>query len=465
MSRFNNDDFNKELKDMAKDIDIEVPESLRKSVLDTLDKLPEKKVKKKPNYKKVAGFLVAGLLTFNVVMPVYAENLPLIGPTFKSINEAIGYGEKYVDKAKDIDMSKTYDGVTMTIKNIYYDGIELAIAYEIKSENGFEKKPVIFPIIKEGLKNIQYRNDLHKGEFTDGNTYVGIATYVFERGEMSDKTKLTFLVNDIYGEWVGYYPEKFKFRLKLDAKDMGKTTYLADKEFISGNNSFKITDVIVSPYNTIVNYKADVDIIRYESYGEMTSDVAEYLSFYIIDDKGMPLEFKQGTGPGNYDTEKDNRAKSDAYWGLSGVSKDAKSITIIPVIRKNGIYQWGENDNSNNFIPNKINKDSETEIKVSDSGQIIVKNIEFKEDKTIINIKFKKYIDHLKYPGIEFYDEDNNEIEILGTKFNGIDNGYDFTFILPKLDENKNYFIPVWKSRVNNVVLENQKFTIDLNNR
>ena len=37
--------------------------------------------------------------------------------------------------------------------------------------------------------------------------------------------------------------------------------------------------------------------------------------------------------------------------------------------------------------------------------------------------------------------KDTIEIEIQETKFNGIDDGYNFTLTLPALDKNKDYFI------------------------
>lgn len=465
MNKFNNDDFNKELKEMAKDINIEVPENLRKSVLGTLDKLPEKHIKKKTNYKKVAGFILVGLISFNVVMPVYAESLPIIGPTFKSINGALGYGEKYVDKAKDVDLSKTYDGVTMTINNIYYDGIELAIAYEVKSENGFEKKPVIFPIIREGLKGVQYHNELHKGEFADDNTYVGLASYVFDVGELSDKTNITFLVNDIYGEWVGYFPEKFKFKLRLDANNMGKTTYNLNKEFNYGNGIYKIKDMVVSPFNTIVSYTGKTNLIEYnDSLGNNLVNPEAELSFYAIDDKGMPLEFKVGAGLGPY-SDGDEVVDSSGYWRFNGLNANVKSVTIIPVINKYGVDQCDYESKSNNFILNKIEKGEETNIKFNNGSEYIVKNIDFQENRTIVDIKLKKYIDDIKHIGVEFWDEDHNEIKVVETNFVGIDNGYDFKLMLPKLDSTKDYYIPIEKNKSSKVVLENEKITIDVSTR
>ena len=56
--------------------------------------------------------------------------------------------------------------------------------------------------------------------------------------------------------------------------------------------------------------------------------------------------------------------------------------------------------------------------------------------------------------------KDTMDIEILETKFNGIDDGYNFTLTLPALDKNKEYFITKMSS--GDKILEEEKITINL---
>lgn len=475
MDSFNKDVFDKENKNRVKDINIEVPEALKISVLETLDKLPKRKIKKKRNYKRVAGiatFILVGSLVFNAFMPAYAESLPIIGPTFKSINEVIGIGDKYVKGAKDVNIVEKYKDVTMTIKNVYYDGVDLAIAYEIQSPDGFEKNPIIFPIIKKGFKRIDYDNEENKGEFRDDNTYVGLASYVFPENELSDETKISFIVNNIYGDWDGYYPQKFKFNLKLDAEDMGKSIYKIDKEINYNDSKFKIAELVKSPLNTIVHFDSDTAI---EKYGEDSAVEKDELIIMAIDDKGMPVNFKSGVGAGNGFNVNDARSKGSGYWRFEGLSEDAKSITLIPIIRTD----FRKNQDKANYVMNRINNNGETIIKLKTGEEYIIKSIEFKEDKTLVNINVKKYLDGIDYVGISIWDDERiqkyldssngkeenwyegtMEIEIEETKFNGIEDGYNFTLTLPKLDSSKDYYVPIWDDE--RIILENEKITIDL---
>ena len=146
-------------------------------------------------------------------------------------------------------------------------------------------------------------------------------------------------------------------------------------------------------------------------------------------------------------------------------------MTIIPVISKS--------DYSRELMMEKINRNGETAIKIGDEQEYIIKNIEFKEDKTVIEVKVKKNIYRLENLEVEIWDEDkinkyknsNNgqeedwykdtmDIEILETKFNGIDDGYNFTLTLPALDKNKEYFITKMSS--GDKILEDEKITINL---
>lgn len=450
MNRFDENKFDNDLKKASKEFDIEIPEVLKNSILDTLDNLPEKRCEKKKSYKKVSSFgglILCGLLVFNIVFPVYAEKLPIIGPTFKSINDSIGYGGKYVDSAKDIELIQKYKDKTMTIKNIYFDGVELAIAYEIKSESGFDKKPVIFPIIKKGLKKIDSHSEINSGEFVDDNTYVGLASCVFESSVIDDKGKISYIVNDIYGDWVGEYPERFKFKLELDSESMGKSIYNVNKDIKYNGSSFKIKDVVISKFNTIVYYDSNVEIVN----DERNKSMAKYdLIFKAIDDKGMPIDFKKGGGDGFW-TSKYTTAETKKYWRFGEVDKDAKFITIIPIIT-----DWSINEEINYII----NKEGKTEIKLENGKEYIIEKIDFLEDKTIIDITLRDYPSRVDSTELYFLDEENNYIHPESTKFNGIDNGYKYTLTLPKLDSSKDYFLPLTPNR--NITLEEEKTIINM---
>lgn len=481
MNNYNEDKFNEILKHKAKQENIQAPERLKKNVLNTLNKLPDRKVKRKSRLSKVSG-LVAGLivclLTFNVFMPAYAESLPVIGPTFKEINEAIGIGDKYIKGSKDVDITKKYKDTTMTINNIYYDGVELAIAYELKSESGFDDKPIIFPIIRSGFKGIQYDNEENNGEFIDDNTYVGLASYSFTNDKLPDKAKIEFIVNDLYGNWVGYYPKKLDFKFSIDSKDMGKEVYTINKDIKYGEESFKIREVIKSKLNTVVYVDIYNELSKANKYYQ-GDYLKEYnFEFIALDDKGIPLNNKGMEFSGVFKAKKSLIGTS--IFRFDEISEETKSITLIPIISNSNRMSITNNTIENvKYTIEKINKDKETLIKSNSEEEYIINNIDFQEDKTVVNIKTKKYLRTLEDINISIWDEEkldkyNNsnkgqeyewykgttDIEIKNTKFNGLDDGYNFTLTLPALDKNKDYYIAAPNRDIK--VLENERITIDL---
>ena len=474
MNNYNEDKFNENLKEEARSINIDVPDKLKNNILKTLDGLPDKKVKKKSKLEKISKIvatIIVCLLSFNLILPTYAESIPLIGPTFKSINEAIGIGDEYIKGSKNVNLTKVYDDTTMTIKNVYYDGVELAIAYELKSENGFDDKPIIFPIIRTGFNRIEYSNEENDGEFIDDNTYVGLASYAFTENELSDKSKIEFTVNDLYGNWVGHYPKKYKFKLSLNAENMGKETHNINKEINYEARAYNVKEVITSKLNTIIY----VDILKNDSSSNSTENYrgvswryADKLRFFAIDDRGIPLETGSLSLSSNIKLNK--RLIGNSTLRFSGASEGAKSITLIPFIEIYG---------SNNGIRGKINKENETVIKLETGEEYIIESINFEEDKTVLNIKAKQYLrslenldisfwsgdkemeeDELSNNSIEQWDKGKNQIKVKDIKFNGIDDGYNFTLNLPALDSKKEYYFSAYNSK--KIILENEKITIDL---
>ena len=250
---------------------------------------------------------------------------------------------------------------------------------------------------------------------------------------------------------------------------MGKEEYKVNKEIKYDDSMFKINELITSKLNTIIYLDTDIELLKDTENNSENFWEKYTLKFFIQDDKGLPLSMIGGSGRGK--NVNDERVKGNYYWRYEGIPEETKSMTIIPVISKS--------DYSRELMMEKINRNGETAIKIGDEQEYIIKNIEFKEDKTVIEVKVKKYIYRLENLEVEIWDEDkinkyknsNNgqeedwykdtmDIEILETKFNGIDDGYNFTLTLPALDKNKEYFITKMSS--GDKILEDEKITINL---
>ena len=82
-------DIEKDLRNLANAEDIEIPKSLRNKV-NHIYKIIEKENSKKNKIRKsirVASGLVVFLLGINFIKPTLAEEIPLVGPVLKVLNE------------------------------------------------------------------------------------------------------------------------------------------------------------------------------------------------------------------------------------------------------------------------------------------------------------------------------------------------------------------------------------------
>lgn len=461
MDKNSYNDIDKSLKELGKSFQAKAPEKLKSKVLDVIEKLPEKKYK---NYRfkglKIAGLtavILASSITLGAIFPAYAEAIPVIGATFKSINEKLGVGEVYIKGAKGVDLSKTYDGVTMTIKDVYYDGVEVAIAYELKSKNEFLKeKPAIFPIIKYNEEYIKYKNETSTGEFVDEKTYVGMASYSIRDEKLPEKVNIDFIVNDLYGNWVGVEPERFDFKLNLDASEMKRIIHSINKDIEYKGSKFTIKDIVFSELNTIIDYDAYSKGVTYEENGEQYTGFSHDIKLFAMDDKGMPIDIKNSHSRYTFD--------EDLYKGKGEVAfekpdSEIKSITVIPVVREETI------NHENNRIEKHLDDKDEVIFKLKNGGSYILSPLKILNDKITLEVKIKdQYIDSKDRIGLYFSDKSKKDEESYiepKVQLKGLDkDGYAFTVELPKIENYKDLVVETYD--LDEVILEDQKITIDI---
>ncbi len=119
-----------------------------------------KKFHKKRLYKAVAGVAAAGAIfsTVCITNPAWAEDIPLIGSVFARIGASLGFAgdyEKYASNLeeqeentetinqekskdkKDSVYSKTSNGVTITMNEVYCNDTAMNLAFTIESEELF----------------------------------------------------------------------------------------------------------------------------------------------------------------------------------------------------------------------------------------------------------------------------------------------------------------------------------------
>ncbi len=198
MDRF--EKFIKGLKD-----DRNIPEHVRKQYEDTLADLPEGKVEEKrtAGWQKFAGLaaglaLVLGLGFFCVGNQAAAEKLPLIGHIFEVMQENFRFKGDYsevgtpleeesvaeqLETAAEVEemesvsqYTKTSDGITLTLSEVYCNGQAIYITMQLKSEEKFPKFDIFQFLASEAYSypSVQGADPILEGKFVDDHTYAGM---------------------------------------------------------------------------------------------------------------------------------------------------------------------------------------------------------------------------------------------------------------------------------------------------
>lgn len=255
------------------------------------DRSKQRKISRRLSVSIVASIVLA-LLMLNIVNPVYARELPILGGIFAYIQDRLDFPGAYSNYADDVGIRVEDHGVSITVSEVYCDGTNLFVSYKIESEKKFESytekaysKNQIELSLAECIETSKGRENLDsfgvaglEGEFTDPYTFIGAETYSRKGEKFPEAFKLRldinvvqFVVKDmqntdaIRGVW------KFDIPVSVNSDDITTLDVNVTEE------SHSIDKVVVSPvmltiytsypdiYDKTVNYGVAV-------YGDKTEE-------------------------------------------------------------------------------------------------------------------------------------------------------------------------------------------------
>ena len=129
-------------------------------------------------YKTALGLTAAAAVfsTVCITNPAFAENIPLVGNVFKQLGNSMGFYGDYSKYAKQLtdsatkdneSYSKTVDGTTVTLSEVYCNEMALYLSMTIHTEDKF---PDTF-ITPDGKPNIKLsENSTVKYDYMDGKS-------------------------------------------------------------------------------------------------------------------------------------------------------------------------------------------------------------------------------------------------------------------------------------------------------
>lgn len=303
--------------------------------------IPKHKAKWRGILGSVAAVLVV-CVALNVVDPVFARGIPLLGNVFAYLQDKLDFPGEYSDFTNEVGVCVKNNGIGITVSEIYCDGTNLFVSYEITSEKPFEsyaKNKFIMNqmnfAVAEYIESPAGREKLDsfgvaglEGEFTDANTFVGVETYSLKGKKFPETFCLKLDINavqfvegdmahtdEIQGIW------RFEIPVTVNSDSVVTIDINEVKEGHSIDKAV-ITPIMITIYTSYpdiytdtVNYDVAVfgnasekDLVRQGQYASTdgitqvrrTAD-DKYLDIYVFDNSQIKIEYAKMKG--NIDAE------------------------------------------------------------------------------------------------------------------------------------------------------------------
>lgn len=133
-------DLEKDLKNLYNEDDIKIPNSLREKVNKIYEDIESKSKKKvRNNVLKVAGLFITLLIGINFVEPSLAEELPIVGPVLKVLNNKWGLGIKYTENGLVVKEEFHTENHIINIEAVDFKEGKLLITYKVESKIKFNE--------------------------------------------------------------------------------------------------------------------------------------------------------------------------------------------------------------------------------------------------------------------------------------------------------------------------------------
>lgn len=462
-----------------------LPEQLNLKIKDTLNNLPEKNKKKGKFIKKVgiaAAITLACGVGVSVSFPAFARNLPVVSSVFQYLSEKNIIDKDYVRYSADLNMSKSYNGITVTINSIVYDGIDLSIGYTVESQNEIKETPVIIgPEMKINGKTVGFGGGA-TGEFKNKKAYVGVRTVNMAKDYLpKEVTKhivggnvkipeefiMDFNIRDLSQNMKGKWDFKFKVsneKIKGNVKSIKPNIDLS-----AVRPSLKVNEVIISPINTALR---TVEKQRNGSSFLSGLDVR----YIVFDDKGRSLENKSGSGNGSEET--------NSYYTqeiFKNVYEDSKTLTFIPymdskeILKRNNdtVEKWKKEHNGSmdgfnaKYEPVikevSLNLNGSTILQEGKLGDYKITKVEFLSDKTLVHYECTKFLPMMYHYGISLVDSSGKIYELNKNMVKEIDPiAHKYIGELPSMSKDTQYKLRAEDFEKLYEVREDAEFTIQI---
>ncbi|MFJ7931241.1 DUF4179 domain-containing protein [Peribacillus sp. NPDC096448] len=347
---------------------IEVP-------IDKLDKTIDVAIKRaKTKHKKpkrkfypfigVASLATCVLIGSAFVSPAMAKVLSSI-PVLNSVFEFVGDRGLEIASQKGlsekIEKTVTDKNISLTIKDIFFDGTRLSISYIQEFPNKWDDLGELE--LKVNGKEINF-GDGRTGEFLSDNQYAGVIN-IEPTEELPDSFDLSIGLNNI-----GKVKGNWNFEIPVTKSKEEVKTIQSNKTMGYKDTKMTVKTVKIGP----AGIKLSVDLTS--STGENPEMIDDsHLQFNLLNDKGESLTQSGGSGSGN---DKGGKLVMNMEYRFSPLEENSEFLTISPFLIPITNEQSSriEQPLHLNKLPIILNQGK--------MGKIIVTDVKYQKDKTLL---------------------------------------------------------------------------------
>lgn len=434
-----NNDFDKELREMAKQSKVKESEELRDKIKITCNNLDCKK----SGYKKhlsAAAVFIGVFVIVGVYLPTYANDTPIVKKVieyFNGNNNAIN--EAYIENSYEEKNIIKAEGYTLEIESLYYDRSELSVFYKIRSEKPFDKN-------KEYDLAMEFKQDNEESillrtttfEFIDDYTMIIMASCTLASenyGELpevltGELTVGNLSILDYKDETIDLESVEINSKsieISLDSKGIEVINKEIDKVVYLDGGYAKYIKSIISP--TRINLELS------RMGGDFFTDYL--IEEYIWDSKKGALKELYNIGGGYYNSDNEYIITRE----FESPSEEG-DLLLVPYIFTSGPY--GNGDEGRATIKEYEFKEGET-LDLGQYGTMEIEKIEYKENETIMTIKTTGLICFEPFLNTMLNDNDNKwymPTAVINREVYGfLDMKADYVF--EKMDSVKEYSLKV----------------------
>ena len=294
---------------------------------------PKKKrsLRKKVTYGAVAVIAALGLLigsaTVSPVMANIVSQIPIIGSIF-SISEE--YGLKRVSElglTQVVGQSKTVNGITITIDEVFYDGTRVTVGYSQESE--------------EPLDSLYIRPNFEvDGERMVTGTWIREVTPTYWMQVISIEPYRVVLPKkfDLGMNFKGKNGEEWHFSTPVEEQLGVEQIIINHSQQAEGIDLF-IDDIKIGHTGFL---------LRYEAASEKYHDLTTLVEFRAVDSLGNELTV---SGGGKENGNEDGVFEEGRVYGtrlFDSVDEHVKELTIIPYLQIPKQGEWQTVDSEGN---------------------------------------------------------------------------------------------------------------------